>query len=292
LRGGKGVIGLERQFKLYDLSGSGTLDLEEFKKAVNDYKLEVDSRDLESLFKAFDKAEGKIKYDVLLSCLIGNMSEFRLNLVTKAFDCVDENEDGLVTIDELKKAYSPRFHPDIKSGKKTDEDVMNEFVNTFEMHHSLVGEKALKGGENLIPKGEFVTYYTKISAAIESDSYFDAMISGVWKLGLSFNTSKQPYAGIAHKIYQVDSKKSWVTDHHKNMMQPGQTKKQEEEEFVLKSGKGKGIYSPEEALKKPQKVEELPYDVKPIKEKIKARGIRGIEGIRRKFAVINILLTT
>lgn len=38
-RGVKGLIGLKRQFKIMDSDGSGALDFDEFKKALDDYKV-------------------------------------------------------------------------------------------------------------------------------------------------------------------------------------------------------------------------------------------------------------
>lgn len=290
LRGGKGVIGLERQFKIFDLNGSGQLEADEFKKAVTDYKLEIDERDLNNIFKVFDPlGKGKVNYTEFMNTLLGIMSEFRQNLVNKAFDQVDEDEDGLVTFDQLKKAFSPRFHPDVKSGKKTEEDLLNEFISTFETHHNLSNEK-LEEAEDPIAKAEFVAFYNKISAAIESDAYFDAMISSVWKLGLSFNTDKQPYAGVTSKVYQVDSKACWVSDHHKGMATPQQQARPEEDRSQLssKSGRAKGVYNPGETNKQAEQKENV-YDtelLRKLKEKLKTRGIRGIIGLKRKFEVL------
>lgn len=39
-RGVKGLIGLKRQFKIMDSDGSGALDIGEFKKALEDYKVQ------------------------------------------------------------------------------------------------------------------------------------------------------------------------------------------------------------------------------------------------------------
>ena len=38
-RGVKGLIGLKRQFKIMDSDESGALDFQEFKKALEDYKV-------------------------------------------------------------------------------------------------------------------------------------------------------------------------------------------------------------------------------------------------------------
>lgn len=296
LRGGKGVIGLERQFKLFDLSGSGFLDSEEFKKAVNDYKLDIDERDLGNIFKVFDKGlEGRVDYEVFLNIVLGIMSEFRLNLVNKAFDQIDEDEDGLITMDQLKKAFYARFHPDIKSGKKSVDEVESDFQKTFEIHHNIFNEKTKdKDMLDLITKDEFITFYNKISAAIESDSYFDAMISGVWRLGLNFNTDKQPYAGVANKVYQVDSKSCWISDHHKTLTTPLSEEEERAKTSTRSGKKGVGMYSPEQAQKKDIPAPKAEIDreiIKIVKDKLIGRGIRGIIGLRRKFAVKLFKLT-
>ena len=43
-RGGRGIIGLARQFKIFDDNGSGSLDQVEFKKAIRDFRIEMDER--------------------------------------------------------------------------------------------------------------------------------------------------------------------------------------------------------------------------------------------------------
>lgn len=35
--------------------------------------------------------------------------------------------------------YDPRNHPDVRSGKKTEDDVLGEFLETFEMHRNING---------------------------------------------------------------------------------------------------------------------------------------------------------
>jgi hypothetical protein len=36
-RGGRGIVGLARQFKIFDDNGSGDLDIDEFVKAIKDF---------------------------------------------------------------------------------------------------------------------------------------------------------------------------------------------------------------------------------------------------------------
>lgn len=46
-RGAKGLIGLKRQFKIMDSDGSGALDFQEFKKALDDYKVGCTQEEVE-----------------------------------------------------------------------------------------------------------------------------------------------------------------------------------------------------------------------------------------------------
>jgi len=69
--------------------------------------------------------------------VIGEMNHFRKTLVRKAFDKLDKNANGIIEIDDIKGVYNAKFHPEVKSGKKTEEEVLFEFIDTFELHHSI-----------------------------------------------------------------------------------------------------------------------------------------------------------
>jgi hypothetical protein len=50
---------------------------------------------------------------------------------------MDRDKSGVLNVDDLKGVYNGKFHPDVKSGKKTEEEILGEFLDTFEMHYSL-----------------------------------------------------------------------------------------------------------------------------------------------------------
>jgi hypothetical protein len=45
----------------------------------------------------------------------------------------------VIDINDIKGVYNASRHPDVKSGKKTEDEVLGEFIETFEQHHSLGG---------------------------------------------------------------------------------------------------------------------------------------------------------
>jgi Ca2+-binding EF-hand superfamily protein len=59
---------------------------------VRDFRVDLDERDVENLFKAFDiNGNGDIDYDEFVRVVVGPMNQFRTQIVRKAFIKVDAN---------------------------------------------------------------------------------------------------------------------------------------------------------------------------------------------------------
>lgn len=65
---------------------------------------------------------------------MGEMSQERLKIVKTAFETLDTTKAGQLDFEYIKNQYMPHNHPDVLSGKKGDEEVFEEFLNTFETH--------------------------------------------------------------------------------------------------------------------------------------------------------------
>jgi len=64
------------------------------------------------------------------------MNDFRKNLVYQAFNIIDKDKNGYLDIEDIRGVYNGKLHPDVQSGKKTEDDVLLEFLDTFEAHHN------------------------------------------------------------------------------------------------------------------------------------------------------------
>jgi Ca2+-binding EF-hand superfamily protein len=115
----------------------------EFRKALNDYKMGLTDEETQALFSYMDlNGNGIVEIDELVRVLQGEMNEFRTNLVSQAFKKLDKNGDETLTINDIKGVYNAKNHPDVRSGKRTEDEVLGEFLETFELHHNLkVGMK-------------------------------------------------------------------------------------------------------------------------------------------------------
>ncbi len=121
-----------------DDNESKTLDRQEFTKAMRDYRITQETEEVNKIFKMFDRdGNGEINYDEFLRTIVGKMNDRRRNMVTLAFKRFDADNNGFINIEDLKGRYNAKCHPDVKTGKKTEEDVLYEFLDTFEQHYAL-----------------------------------------------------------------------------------------------------------------------------------------------------------
>ena len=77
-RGARGIIGLGRSFRVIDDNNTGTLDKNEFAKAMRDYRITDDNEEIEAIFLTFDADKtDTISYDEFLRAVVGEMNARR-----------------------------------------------------------------------------------------------------------------------------------------------------------------------------------------------------------------------
>jgi Ca2+-binding EF-hand superfamily protein len=85
-RGARGILGMQRIFKIMDDNRNGTLEIQEFWKALCDFRVALNPEEARKLFDLFDiNGDGSVDYDELLRSVAGPMNNFRKALVKKAF---------------------------------------------------------------------------------------------------------------------------------------------------------------------------------------------------------------
>jgi Ca2+-binding EF-hand superfamily protein len=187
-RGSRGISGIGRQFKIMDDNNSGTVCLEEFKKGMHDFRIGLTPSDSERLFKIFDtQKNGNLSYDEFLYGIRGEMNDFRKNICAKAFKIMDNDGSGVINIDDVRHKYNAKMSPDVISGKKTEDEVLFEFLDTFDVNHT----NNKNGGKDAnIDLNEWFEYYNNVSMSVDDDAYFELMMNNAWNLDGSKVTKK------------------------------------------------------------------------------------------------------
>jgi hypothetical protein len=92
----------------------------------------------------------------------------------QAFEQLDENGDGALTVDDMSSRYDASVHPDVVAGSHTEVDVASNFVSCFD---GSLGPKSA-----IVTPEKFVTFHSNMSATIDSDDYFELVVRNVWHL--------------------------------------------------------------------------------------------------------------
>ena len=156
------------------------IEVPEFVKATRDFRIELSQEEIDSVFAFFDRdGSGAIDYDEFVRGVRGPMNNFRKKIVTAAFKKIDADGSGILELNDIKGVYSAKTHPDVKSGKKTEDEILGEFLETFEAHHAMNGRGSK---DQRVTPDEFEEYYNNVSASIDNDQYFELMMINAWKL--------------------------------------------------------------------------------------------------------------
>ena len=172
-RGSYGIRGLARIFKILDNDGGMKLDLKEFQDGLIDYGFSITDEQAKLLLTKFDtNKDGSIDFDEFLRCLRGEINKFREGYIRQAYNKLDVNKDGQVTLEDIAKLYDVSFHPDFISKKKTAEEVYLDFMKQWDT----------KVADGIVTFDEFMEYFKDVSASIDTDEYFEVMMKNAWKL--------------------------------------------------------------------------------------------------------------
>ncbi|XP_038048553.1 calcyphosin-like protein [Patiria miniata] len=166
---------LGRKFRIMDDDRSGSLNQEEFVKGVRDMGVDMSQDEIKNIFGTLDKdGSGTLSIDEFLETLAPPLNATRKDIIKQAFAKFDKTGDEIVTVADLKGIYNVRCHPDFTSGAKTEEQLMTEFLNSFEP------DEASRDGK--VTLAEFEKYYAGVSSGYDSDEHFSLMMRNSYKL--------------------------------------------------------------------------------------------------------------
>jgi len=164
------------QFRIMDRDKSGKLSKEEFFIALDilfkAYKVTFTVTEKNSLYQLFDKDGGSgVDYDEYIRAVRGDMNDFRVDWVKRAFNIMDKDGSGIVDVADLQSAYDVSQNPAVQSGKTTPAEAYTTFLNNYD-----------KSRDGKVTLDEFIEHYQWVSASIDNDDYFELMMRNAWHI--------------------------------------------------------------------------------------------------------------
>lgn len=106
---------------------------------VKDLRLGIGEAEARSLFELLDMdQDGVLHYPELLRIAVGELNEERKKVIEEAYAKLDKKKNGSVSMDDIRDLYKADKHPDVLTHKRSENEVLEEFLDTFEQHHLIL----------------------------------------------------------------------------------------------------------------------------------------------------------
>ena len=171
-RGLRGLLYLHRQF-LFSCSNTNNITLNEFKKILQGQHFPLNDSEYKYLFNTFSKDGLYLDFPSFIREFKKELNNNKLNYVEDAYLLLDKNQNEKVPIEYIKKEYDAKNHPDVISGKKSEEENLLEFIDCFEINFDLLNpDKNI----NFVDFEVFANFYEYVAFIYDNDKEFGKVI--------------------------------------------------------------------------------------------------------------------
>ncbi|KAI9204497.1 uncharacterized protein BJ171DRAFT_599287 [Polychytrium aggregatum] len=143
-------------------------------KTIHDTGIECSSQQIQELVELFGGTDEGINLNEFIRGLKGGLNSKRLELVHAAWILLDWNGQGVsaeqTILTDAKAKFNALDHPRVQIGELDADRVLGEFIDYWEADRP----------DGTIELIEWEYYYTGVSANIDTDAYFERLMSQCW----------------------------------------------------------------------------------------------------------------
>lgn len=121
----------------------------------------------------------------------------RMAMVNKAFQMMDRDGSGQLTISDIASIYDVSMNPEFLEGRKTRDEILQDFLNNF--------DGARGNNDGVVTRQEWDDYYTDLSMSTPSDEYFVRMMESTWQVPEEENSAVTQQT-VSHLLREVKSR--------------------------------------------------------------------------------------
>jgi Ca2+-binding EF-hand superfamily protein len=179
-KGSSFIFYFQRKLSLYDFNHSSMISLENFLYISSSFNFNMSLEELELIFNFFDKdKKGLINYNNFIQTIIGQITPVRDTIIKNIFEKFNKDNNGNVSLGELKVLFNANKHPDVINKKRTRGEIYGEFLDMIETYKEYLENMRGVYTSNLSLE-DFVNFYQIIGVDIEDDKIFEFMINNCW----------------------------------------------------------------------------------------------------------------
>lgn len=152
--------------------GTGKMDREDFKACLIEWGLGLDAKYIDILLNEVDLNRlGLIDVRDFIKFIRGPLQPEREAILRDVFSKLDVNCEDHISLEDVSNNFRADDHPFVTIGGATHGDALNHLLSSFQVK----GKMPRK-----INFEKFSEYYADLSAAIDDDDYFAAIVSSNW----------------------------------------------------------------------------------------------------------------
>jgi Ca2+-binding EF-hand superfamily protein len=167
------VQGIGKLFQIADENGDGKIELQtELARLITDLGVILNKTELVELIRLLDLDHtGQITYTQFLRKVAPPLTSDRLVWINRAFDKLDVNGTGRVSISHIKSVHNPASTEMVRIGRTDANEIL---VNLLESYDS--------DGDGEVTRDEFMDYYREVSPLIRGEDFFERWMKHAWGL--------------------------------------------------------------------------------------------------------------
>ena len=181
-KGVKGLLSLHWNFMTF-CSDVSKITLNDFINIMNLNNINFASNEFKDLFNYFSNNSEYLDFNRFIRFFKKELNESKLDIVEKIFlslkyDNSEENEE--IPLSLIKNRYKAKRHPDVIGHRKTEDEKINEFKESFDINYNILNSKQNNNNSTLVDFDTFANFYEYVSFIYENDDEFKDLLISTW----------------------------------------------------------------------------------------------------------------
>ena len=157
---------------------SHKISIEDLSVAIQELHLNISYDEMHEFFTNLDvEKTGRIPTNDVIKVIKGILNDKRKSYINTIFSQIDTDKKGVIKVNDFKILFNARNHPDVLEGKKTEQEIYNQFCYTIDAYVRI--NNILN---NKLNNEQFIDYYSGISPSIKTDEEFKNILVKVWNI--------------------------------------------------------------------------------------------------------------